>query len=313
MPLPAGARRCQVDGDLDGDRQGGPVDTAHLVAGRPTARSVRLPDGRDLAWSEWGPPDGRPVLFCPGAGMSGVLGFGVDVLPELGLRLLALDRPGLGRSTHDPVKTHATWAADVGHVVRAEGLRHALGVGFSQGAPFAVALAGAGLVDAVALVAGQDDLRAQRHLLVPEVAGMLDAVDADPDGFEREIAQVADADWMWRVIVTTAAARDRALYEGTPLGAAVRAALDDGFRQGAAGYARDLRTALGPWPVRPEDVRTPVHLWYGAHDTSTVHSPDRGRALARRFPGARHTVLDGEGGALLWTRARNVLTALAPV
>jgi pimeloyl-ACP methyl ester carboxylesterase len=276
-----------------------------------TPSSTRLPDGRELAWTEWGPRDGRPVLFCPGAGMSGVLGFGTDLLPGLGLRLLALDRPGLGRSAPDPGKTYASWAGDVGHLVSALGLRRVLGVGFSQGAPFAVALAGAGLLDAVALVAGQDDLRAQRHLLVPEVAGMLDAADADPAGFEREIARVASADWMWQVILTTAAPGDRARYEGSDLGPAVRAALDDGFRQGAAGYARDLVTALGPWPVRPEDLTVPVHLWYGAQDTSTVHSPDLGRSLAARIPGARHTVLDDEGGALLWTRAADVLGALA--
>jgi pimeloyl-ACP methyl ester carboxylesterase len=278
---------------------------------RGTPSNLRLPDGRDLAWSEWGPQDGRPVLFCPGAGMSGVLGFGTDLLSDRGLRLLALDRPGLGRSSPDPAKTYGSWAADVGHLVEALGLRRVLGVGFSQGAPFAVALAGAGLLDAVALVAGQDDLRAQRHLLVPEVAGMLDAAEADPAGFEREIARVAGADWLWQVILTTAAPVDRERYEGTDLGPAVRAALDDGFRQGAAGYARDLVTALGPWPVQPEDLTVPVHLWYGAQDTSTVHSPDLGRTLAGRIPGARHTVLDDEGGALLWTRARDVLDALA--
>ncbi|MGY1695429.1 alpha/beta fold hydrolase [Geodermatophilus sp. SYSU D00814] len=279
------------------------------VAGTP--RAIRLPDGRDLAWSEWGPPDGRPVLFVPGAGMSGVLGFGTDLLGGLGLRLLALDRPGLGRSSPDPHKSHATWVADVRHLVGALRPGRVLGVGFSQGAPFAAALAGAGLVDAVALVAGQDDLRAQRHLLVPEVAGLLDAVEADPAGVEREVAGVADADWLWQVIVSTAAPVDRARYEGTRLGAAVRAALADGFAQGPAGYARDLVTALGPWPVRPEEVAVPVHLWYGALDTSTVHSPDLGAALAARFPHSRRTVLDDEGGALLWTRAREVLTALA--
>ncbi|MGY1687841.1 alpha/beta fold hydrolase [Geodermatophilus sp. SYSU D00867] len=280
-----------------------------MEPGTPCA--LRLPDGRELAWSEWGPADGRPVLFCPGGGMSGVLGFGTGELSGLGLRLLALDRPGLGRSSPDPAKTYASWADDVGHLVAALGLERVLGVGFSQGAPFAVALAGAGLLDALALVAGQDDLRAQRRLLVPEVAGMLDAADADPAGFEREIARVATADWLWDVVLTTAAPVDRARYEGTDLGGAVRAALDDGFRQGAAGYARDLVTALGHWPVRPEDLTVPLHLWYGAHDTSTVHSPDLGRGLAARIPRARHTVLDDEGGALLWTRARDVLSALA--
>ena len=281
------------------------------MTSRGNLRSVRLPDGRDLAWTEWGRPHGRPVLLNPGAGMSGVLGFGTDVLDDLGLRLLALDRPGLGRSSPDPAKSYASWTADVRALVGSLGLRDVLGVGFSQGAPFAAALAGAGLLDAVALVAGQDDLRAQRHLLVPEVAGMLDAVDADPAGFEREIARVADAGWLWGVILTTAAPVDRAAYEGTGLGGAVRAALDDGFAQGAAGYARDLVLALGPWPVPPEEITVPVHLWYGAHDTSTVHSPDLGSALAARIPHARRTVLDDEGGALLWTRARDVLTALA--
>ena len=278
------------------------------VAGTP--RSARLPDGRDLAWTEWGLPDGRPVLFVPGAGMSGALGFGTDVLDELGLRLLALDRPGLGRSSPDPGKTFTSWVGDVRCLVDRLGLRSVLGIGFSQGAPFAVALAGVGLLDAVALVAGQDDLRGQRHLLVPEVAGMLDAVDADPTGFEREISRVADAGWLWGVILDTAAPVDRELYERTGLGAAVRAALADGFAQGAAGYARDLVTALGPWPVPAEEIPVPVHLWYGAEDTSTVHSPDLGAALARRIPAVRHTVLDGEAGALLWTRARDVLAAL---
>ena len=43
--------------------------------------TLRLPDGRALAWSEWGPPDGSPVLFCTGAALSGRLGFGEADLP----------------------------------------------------------------------------------------------------------------------------------------------------------------------------------------------------------------------------------------
>lgn len=56
---------------------------------------LRLPDGRALAWSEWGPRDGLPVVFCPGAATSGSLGFGAAVLAGLKIRLMAIDRPGL--------------------------------------------------------------------------------------------------------------------------------------------------------------------------------------------------------------------------
>jgi hypothetical protein len=44
--------------------------------------TLRLNDGRSLAWSEWGPANGLPVLFCTGAAMSGSLGFGADALAD---------------------------------------------------------------------------------------------------------------------------------------------------------------------------------------------------------------------------------------
>ena len=45
--------------------------------------SLRLKDGRALAWSEWGPVEGLPVVFCTGAAMSGSLGFGAGELSAL--------------------------------------------------------------------------------------------------------------------------------------------------------------------------------------------------------------------------------------
>ncbi|MBD1909329.1 MULTISPECIES: hypothetical protein [unclassified Leptolyngbya] len=66
--------------------------------GTPPERQtfIRLQDSRKLAWSEGGSVNGTPVLCCTGAGMSGSLGFGIRHLPALGLRLIAIDRPGLG-------------------------------------------------------------------------------------------------------------------------------------------------------------------------------------------------------------------------
>lgn len=126
-----------------------------------------------MAWSEWGRPDGLPVLFCTGAALSGSLDFGARDLPDLGLRLLASDRPGLGWSDPDPGKTLASWVEDIRELVEAEGLGVPLAVGSSQGAPFAFALAGGGLVGALSIVSGQDQLARSEPRPLPVHSRML--------------------------------------------------------------------------------------------------------------------------------------------
>lgn len=271
-----------------------------------SSHHTRLPDGRILAWYEWGPATGRPVVFCTGAGMSGSLGFGEDILDDLGLRLIAPDRPGLGASDPHPEKTLASWADDIAHL----DLRDAAAVGFSQGGPFALALAP--LVESVAIVCGQDDFgHAETFRQLPaEVAAMVTAARQDPAAFERQIAASATADWLWQMIMGMSAPADRDIFASPPFADRYRACLADGFTQGAAGYARDLAVTWNDWPMRPEDIATPVRLWYGRQDTSPVHSPDFGATLARRLKQATLTVVEDQGSALLWTRARDILAGL---
>ena len=284
----------------------------HFVTAPERQATLQLPDGRRLAWSEWEPVDGIPVLFCPGAGMSGSLGFGASDLPRLGLRLLAIDRPGLGLSDPHPGKTLASWVDDIQELIQAHHLHSVLAVGFSQGAPFAFALAGQNLVQAIALVSGQDELAHPRlkPLLHPDVADMIAAVQEDPVGFEQHFSEMVTWDGLWQLIISTSGAHDRSLYESEPFRTAFQQALKEGFSQGAQGYARDLVNALGSWLVEPEAISVPVDLWYGGLDTSTVHSPDFGVTLAARLPHASHTIDSAEGGSILWTRSRDILIKL---
>ncbi len=244
--------------------------------------------------------------------MSGSLGFGMEALPDLRLRLLAIDRPGLGRSDPHPTKTLTSWAADVRELVVALSLTEPLVVGFSQGAPFALALAHAGLARAAAIVAGQDELAHPRvrPRLAPPVAAMVDAVERDATSFEREIARTASSDWLWRVVLEMSSERDRTVYGAEPFAAAYERALREGFTRGAAPYARDLVNALAPWPFTLEDIDVPVDLWYGGQDTSPVHSPDFGATLAERLPRATRVLDAAEGSSILWTRAGDILARL---
>ncbi|HEY9737458.1 MAG TPA: alpha/beta hydrolase [Trichocoleus sp.] len=197
--------------------------------------ALKLQDGRQLAWSEWGPADGIPVLFCTGAGMSSWLGFGAGDLASLNLRLICIDRPGLGSSDPHARKTLSSWADDVEAFIHANALGPVLAVGFSQGSVFALALAWRGLVDAIAIVSGQDELThpSFQSLLHPDVAVMVTAAQQDPMGFEQRFAQMATADGLWQLIMGMSAPCDRQLYESDAFGAAYRQALQEGFAQGS--------------------------------------------------------------------------------
>jgi len=290
------------------------VVVMNVISTRPAERreQMRLRDGRSLGWYEWGSSDGRAVLFCTGAGMSGSLGFGENDISALDLKLIAPDRPGLGSSDPHPQKTLITWAEDIEQVIKARGLEDAVAVGFSQGAPFALALASKRLVHAVAIVSGQDELAHPQlaSSVHPEVAKMVAAVRRDPPAFERHFSTVATPEGLWQLIIGMSCERDRAGYLTQPFTDAYRCCLREGFSQGPEGYARDLMIALRPWPFEIEKITIRADLWYGGLDTSTVHSPDFGATLAARLPNASRTVDPAEGGSILWTRAGDILRRL---
>ncbi len=264
---------------------------------------------RRVGWAEWGERGGAPILFCTGAAMTSSLAFGSDVVRELGVRLVCIDRAGLGRSSPDPEKSFERWADDVAAVLSALHIARPRVIGFSQGAPFALALAARDLASAVAIVSGTDELAhpRMRPLLDPGLTAMIDAIESDPAGFEADLASRADAGGMLSLVIGMSSPHDRRVYEDPAFRAAYRASLAFGFAQGAEGYARDVVLAMARWPMQPEDISVPVRLWYGALDASPVHSPDLGATLAARFPNAALRSLSDEGGSLLWTRSRDIL------
>jgi pimeloyl-ACP methyl ester carboxylesterase len=268
-----------------------------------------LADGRRLAWAEWGSPRGAPVLLCPGAAISRHLGISAKAVAALGVRLVSVDRPGLGASTPAPGRTLADFAADVGELVELRGLGRPALLGNSQGAPFALACAAAGIARALALVSASDEVAAPefRNALPPHLRDLLDLVATDPDGATAVLRRF-DADAMWDLVMAGAPPCDRAVYSTRSFERAYRTALREGFTQGPEGYVRDTLLAMSRWPIPLAHIEIPVDVWYGAEDVS--HSPDNGATLTGRIPGAHRHVVPGTGGALLWTHAHPILDTL---
>src|SRR5215831_6622757 len=104
--------------------------------------TVILADGRRIGYAEWGDADGRPLLYFhgwPGSRLEGRLG--AEAARASGVRLVALDRPGMGLSDRLPRRRLIDWPSDVAAVADALGLRRFAVLGISGGGPYAVACA----------------------------------------------------------------------------------------------------------------------------------------------------------------------------
>ena len=274
--------------------------------------AVAVAPARRMAWSEWGAADGAPVVFSPGAATSSLLGLAAGVVERAGARLIAVDRPGLGGSDPAPGRTLLDTAADLRALAAALGLERPAMIGFSQGAPLALACAAAGVVSAVAVVSGTDELAGPvlRGMLPAEIRHFVELAETDPTAAEAVFRGMMTPASLQEMLRDRSPEVDRAVYLDPAFAAIFARAVDEGFLQGPDGFGRDTLLAMQRWPFDPAKIRQPVHLWYGSSDASPLHSLDHGASLARRIPGAARTVIDGAGGSILWTHGSEILEAL---
>lgn len=89
----------------------------------PPVQLFKLADGRRLAWRDYGDPAGRPVLVITQDLASSLLPRGTNALArDMGLRLIATERAGSGRSDPHPDFTYANVAADSVALIRHLGI-----------------------------------------------------------------------------------------------------------------------------------------------------------------------------------------------
>ena len=99
--------------------------------------TVPLPDGRRLGYAEYGDPNGPLVLWFHGTpgGRRQIPLVGRRAASELGLRLVCVERPGVGDSTDHAYARILDWAADAAEVADHLGHERFMIVGLSGGGP----------------------------------------------------------------------------------------------------------------------------------------------------------------------------------
>src|SRR4051812_27985820 len=106
----------------------------------PPLPTIELPDGRTLAYAEWGDPQGRTIISCHGTpGCRLNRHPNQELVRSTGARVVAFDRPGFGQSSRRRRRRVVDVVDDVARLADHLGLGEFAVVGGSGGGPHSLA------------------------------------------------------------------------------------------------------------------------------------------------------------------------------
>ncbi len=234
---------------------------------------LTLPDNRQLAYAEYGDPNGYPVLYFHGGGASRLepLLLGDEAFVRLGLRLVAPDRPGIGQSDFQPNRGFSDWTKDVTFLADALGLDKFSVLGVSSGGGYVAACAAKipRRLQSAAIVSGAwefttADLLKHKRWGLTLIRYLPWLYQASMKFTQRSLNSPSGK--LLKTLKKTLPAAD---YEVLKLPGQIEKtcqALNEGLRSGTRGTAYDLQLYSKKWDFSLDEIQMPLTLFYGEED-----------------------------------------------
>ncbi len=267
--------------------------------------ALLLGDGRKLGYAEFGPANGRPILWfhgTPGARRQ-IPPKARDASWDRDVRLIAVERPGIGASTPHRYRAVVEFADDVRQLTEALGIERFAVVGLSGGGPYALAcahemperVAVAAILGSVAPSVGPEAAKGGvasiTPFLGPALRALASPLGAGMRGFVRVMRPFADrATFLFARLMPPG---DQRVFQDP----AVRWMFQEDIMLGSRCYMEalfhDVALFGRHWGFEIRNVRVPVHLFYG--DADNIVPLEHGEHLARLLPNAKLVIRPQEG------------------
>ena len=290
--------------------------------GEPYA-TLTLRDGRKLSYLDVGKAGGHAVFHFHGHGSSRLEALMLeDAANRLGLRVIALDRPGIGYSDPKEGDRLLDWPKDVAETADQLGLERFAVQGMSAGGPYALACAralanrvtGCSLISAVPPpeVARKTGPRVRRLAwwVAYRFPGYLRRrlrqfrSDAPPQEEMVRGRMLRVAQWL--------GGEDLRLMQIASLRGILARTMMETARQNGAGNRAEIERLVRPWGFDIRHLSGPrIFVWHGDQDRIMPVGP--ARVMARRLRNCTATFYSGEGHfSVLVNRAYDILAVMRP-
>jgi len=281
-------------------------------------RFHRLPGGRRMRYIEFGDPYGVPVFGFHGTpGSSFMFRLADEPARLAGIRLIAPERPGFGKSTFQKNRCLADWPDDLCSLADALQLPRFGVAGVSGGGPYAAACAALlpGRVTAAALISpigplvppeGAAKIGAAQHLIF-RILPRLPRVVQSPVSLGRLMFLKAPAA-TYRFILMRASKVDFSILSRPEVRLNLLEGVGEGFRPGVRGMLQEMKIFSAMWGIPFQRIEAPVFVWQGTADRNVP--PSAAFHLAELIPHCQLFKIEGGGHYWVFENMDTILKTL---
>ncbi|MGH3414074.1 MAG: alpha/beta fold hydrolase [Marmoricola sp.] len=266
--------------------------------------SVAVRDGRRLSFAEFGRPRGDAIVWMHGTpGARRQVPIEARAFAEAhDLRIIGVDRPGIGSSTPYLYPDILDWTGDLELLADTLAIERMWLIGLSGGGPYALAagaalperVRGVGVLGGVAPTKGPDAIRGGLVELAPYAAPVL-SLTRVPLGFvlAQAIRLVRPlAGGFLDAYGAVQPRGDKELLARPEFRAMFLDDLLNGSRFQVSAPLADIVLFTRPWGFEAAEVTVPVLWWHGDSDHIVPHA--HGEHVAARLPDATFRTIAGE-------------------
>lgn len=283
---------------------------------------VETRDHRKLAYVEFGDPSWPLVIHNHGGPSSRIEGrLLADGATSQGIRLVAVDRPGIGRSNPQHGRTYEGWCDDLVAVADALGCQEFGVSGWSEGGPWP--LAAAFYIDPARLrhvtsIAGGNygafgDMWAAKYMdKIDTVGGLLALHHRLSFHLMYEMLALSAVHFRTSYInalIKSVGNYDATLLRDPEIGKTFGDMAAECFSQGSEPLVADSELLYHQWAFDVTKIERPVHMWQGTDDRLVPYPINK--QISDRMPGSVWHKVDGAGHLVAVGRAEDIFAIAA--